>query len=106
VNTLDEAITLVNNNPFGNGTGIFTQSGARRPQISERDRRGSSGHQRADSGAGADLQFYRIARLQARRSRTLRQTGGAVLHPDKNRDDALVRRHRPVHRRDTTISLK
>ena len=28
VNSLDEAITLVNDNPFGNGTGIFTQSGA------------------------------------------------------------------------------
>ncbi len=28
VNSLDEAITLVNSNPFGNGTGIFTQSGA------------------------------------------------------------------------------
>jgi malonate-semialdehyde dehydrogenase (acetylating) / methylmalonate-semialdehyde dehydrogenase len=28
VDTLDEAITLINNNPFGNGTGIFTQSGA------------------------------------------------------------------------------
>jgi malonate-semialdehyde dehydrogenase (acetylating)/methylmalonate-semialdehyde dehydrogenase len=28
VNTLDEAITLINENPFGNGTGIFTQSGA------------------------------------------------------------------------------
>ena len=28
VKTLDEAITLINNNPFGNGTGIFTQSGA------------------------------------------------------------------------------
>ena len=28
VNTLDEAIELVNGNPFGNGTGIFTQSGA------------------------------------------------------------------------------
>jgi malonate-semialdehyde dehydrogenase (acetylating) / methylmalonate-semialdehyde dehydrogenase len=28
VNTLDEAITLINGNPFGNGTGIFTQSGA------------------------------------------------------------------------------
>ncbi len=28
VNTLNEAITLINNNPFGNGTGIFTQSGA------------------------------------------------------------------------------
>ncbi len=28
VETLDEAIALVNHNPFGNGTGIFTQSGA------------------------------------------------------------------------------
>jgi malonate-semialdehyde dehydrogenase (acetylating) / methylmalonate-semialdehyde dehydrogenase len=28
VNSLSEAITLVNDNPFGNGTGIFTQSGA------------------------------------------------------------------------------
>jgi malonate-semialdehyde dehydrogenase (acetylating) / methylmalonate-semialdehyde dehydrogenase len=28
VNTLDEAIALINKNPFGNGTGIFTQSGA------------------------------------------------------------------------------
>jgi len=28
VDTLHEAIELINNNPFGNGTGIFTQSGA------------------------------------------------------------------------------
>jgi malonate-semialdehyde dehydrogenase (acetylating)/methylmalonate-semialdehyde dehydrogenase len=28
VKSLDEAIALVNGNPFGNGTGIFTQSGA------------------------------------------------------------------------------
>jgi malonate-semialdehyde dehydrogenase (acetylating)/methylmalonate-semialdehyde dehydrogenase len=28
VDTLDEAIGVVNSNPFGNGTGIFTQSGA------------------------------------------------------------------------------
>jgi len=28
VNTLDDAIGLINANPFGNGTGIFTQSGA------------------------------------------------------------------------------
>src|SRR5580698_2433970 len=28
VKSLGEAITLINNNPFGNGTGIFTQSGA------------------------------------------------------------------------------
>ena len=28
VDSLSQAITLINNNPFGNGTGIFTQSGA------------------------------------------------------------------------------
>jgi malonate-semialdehyde dehydrogenase (acetylating)/methylmalonate-semialdehyde dehydrogenase len=28
VDTLNDAIELVNGNPFGNGTGIFTQSGA------------------------------------------------------------------------------
>jgi malonate-semialdehyde dehydrogenase (acetylating)/methylmalonate-semialdehyde dehydrogenase len=28
VDTLNQAIELINNNPFGNGTGIFTQSGA------------------------------------------------------------------------------
>jgi malonate-semialdehyde dehydrogenase (acetylating)/methylmalonate-semialdehyde dehydrogenase len=28
VDTLDEAIDLINRNPYGNGTGIFTQSGA------------------------------------------------------------------------------
>jgi malonate-semialdehyde dehydrogenase (acetylating) / methylmalonate-semialdehyde dehydrogenase len=28
VDTLDEAIALINDNPMGNGTGIFTQSGA------------------------------------------------------------------------------
>jgi malonate-semialdehyde dehydrogenase (acetylating)/methylmalonate-semialdehyde dehydrogenase len=28
VDTLDEAIQLINDNPYGNGTGIFTQSGA------------------------------------------------------------------------------
>jgi len=28
VDTLDDAISLINDNPFGNGTGIFTQSGA------------------------------------------------------------------------------
>ncbi|WP_265920929.1 CoA-acylating methylmalonate-semialdehyde dehydrogenase [Cupriavidus nantongensis] len=28
VDTLDDAIALINRNPFGNGTGVFTQSGA------------------------------------------------------------------------------
>jgi len=28
VDTLDDAITFINNNPYGNGTAIFTSSGA------------------------------------------------------------------------------
>jgi len=28
VDTLDEAIALINNNPYGNGTAIFTTNGA------------------------------------------------------------------------------
>ena len=28
VDTLDEAIALTNSNPYGNGTAVFTQSGA------------------------------------------------------------------------------
>jgi len=28
VNTLDDAIALINNNPYGNGTAVFTRSGA------------------------------------------------------------------------------
>jgi malonate-semialdehyde dehydrogenase (acetylating)/methylmalonate-semialdehyde dehydrogenase len=39
--TLDDAIALVNRNPFGNGVGLFTQSGA---QISDRYRRRSGRH--------------------------------------------------------------
>jgi malonate-semialdehyde dehydrogenase (acetylating)/methylmalonate-semialdehyde dehydrogenase len=28
VDTLDEAIELINNNPYGNGTAVFTRSGS------------------------------------------------------------------------------
>ena len=28
MNTLEDAIKLINNNPYGNGTAIFTSSGA------------------------------------------------------------------------------
>jgi malonate-semialdehyde dehydrogenase (acetylating)/methylmalonate-semialdehyde dehydrogenase len=69
VDTLDEAIDLINRNPYGNGTGIFTQSGAVGAQVPERDRRGPGRHQRADPGAGALLQLHRLARLEAGRPR-------------------------------------
>jgi hypothetical protein len=36
--TLDEAIALINNNPYGNGTAVFTRSGAAARKVSARAR--------------------------------------------------------------------
>ena len=68
VNTLDEAIALINNNPFGNGTGIFTQSGAVARKFQNEIDVGQVGINVPIPVPGALLQLYRIARLQARRS--------------------------------------
>ena len=95
VNTLDEAIALINDNPFGNGTGIFTQSGAAARKFQSEIDVGQVGINVPIPGAGALLQLHRIARLEARRSRPLRQAGRAVLHADQDRhsrwfDDGTV----------------
>ena len=91
VDTLDEAIELINRNPNGNGTGIFTRSGRCRAQVPGRDRRRPGRDQRADPGAGAALLLYRVTRLQARRSRPVRQAGHPLLHADEDGHVALVR---------------
>jgi malonate-semialdehyde dehydrogenase (acetylating)/methylmalonate-semialdehyde dehydrogenase len=52
-------------------------------QVPERNRRRPGRHQHPDPGAGAVLQLHRLARLQARRPRPVRQASGAVLHPDQ-----------------------
>ena len=54
VNTLDEAIDLINNNPFGNGTGIFTQSGAAARKFQSEIDVGQVGINVPDSGTSAD----------------------------------------------------
>ncbi len=100
VNTLNEAIELINANPFGNGTGIFTQSGRGGPQIPERNRRRPGRDQRPHPGARALLQLHRFARLETRRPRTLWKAGRAVLHTNQDRHGALVRRRRQKQRRE------
>jgi malonate-semialdehyde dehydrogenase (acetylating)/methylmalonate-semialdehyde dehydrogenase len=93
VNTLDEAIKLVNDNPFGNGVSY--------PNF--RDLQSKS--QSFEGGRPAlhlmrPLFLHRLARFQARRLGTLRQAGGAVLYADQNRDHPLVRRQRHFRRRE------
>ncbi len=63
--TLEEAIAMVNSNPNGNGTALFTQSGAAARKFPGRHRRRPCRHQRADPGAGAAVLVHRFARLQA-----------------------------------------
>ena len=66
VDTLDDAIALVNANPFGNGVGLFTQSGAAARKFQSEIDVGQVGINIPDSRAGAFVQLHRIARLQTR----------------------------------------
>ena len=100
VDTLDEAIAFINANPFGNGTGIFTQSGAAARKFQNEIDVGQVGINVPDPGAGALLQLHRLARLQAGRPRPLRQAGDAVLHAGEDGDGALVRRRGHRRRRE------
>ena len=70
VDTYDEALRLVNDNPYGNGTAIFTRDGgaARQFQFEVRLRHGR--RQRADPGAGGVLQLRRLEGVAVRRHRT------------------------------------
>jgi len=80
--TLDEAIALVNANPYGNGTAIFSSSGAN-PQVPVRGRRPGR-RQRPHPRPPPLLLLHRLPCLHSRRPPLLRQTGRHVLHPNQN----------------------
>ncbi len=92
VQTLDDAISLINANPFGNGVSLFTSSGGAALPACHRGRPGR--HQHPHSGAAAVLLVHRLERLLLRRPARLRQAGRALLHGDQDRHRALVRRWR------------
>ena len=65
VATYDEAVRLVNDNPYGNGTAIFTRDGGVARQFQFEVEAGMVGDQRADPGAG---RLLLLRRLEAARS--------------------------------------
>ena len=91
VDTYDEAVRLVNENPYGNGTAIFTRDGgvARQFQFEVAGRHGR--HQRADPGAGRLLLVRRLEGVPLRRHAHLRPGGDQLLHPRQGRHLALAR---------------
>jgi malonate-semialdehyde dehydrogenase (acetylating) / methylmalonate-semialdehyde dehydrogenase len=60
VATYEEAVRLVNDNPYGNGVAIFTRDGGSRPSVPVRGAGRHGRRQRRDPGAGGVLQFRRL----------------------------------------------
>ena len=77
VDSLEQAIRLINESPYGNGTSIFTSSGAA-ADLPAPHRGRSGGHQHPDSGTAAVLLLHRLEGLVLRRPARLRQAGRAL----------------------------
>ena len=75
VETYDEAVKLVNDNPYGNGTAIFTRDGGAARQFQFEVERRDGRDQRADPGAGRLLQLRRLEELALRRPPHVRPGG-------------------------------
>jgi len=96
VDTLDDAINLINSNPYGNGTAIFTTNGATARKFTQEidvgqvrsiceyflNRNdfdlildGSGGSERSYSGSFADVFVHRLSRILHGRRQLLWQSG-------------------------------
>ena len=89
---VDEAIDLINANPYGNGTAIFTSSG----EAARKFQRGVQGRDDRDQrpGPGADglLLLRRLEGLAVRRQARPRPGGRQLLHPRQGRHLPLAAR--------------
>ena len=90
VDTYDEAVKLVNDNPYGNGTAIFTRDGGAARQFQFEVNAGHGRHQRADPGPGRVLQLRRLEGVALRRPAHVRPRGHPVLHAGQDRHLALA----------------
>ena len=90
VETYDEAVRLVNENPYGNGTAIFTRDGGVARQFQFDARAGMVGDQRADPGAGRLLLVRRLEVVALRRLAHLRAGRDQLLHARQGRHEPLA----------------
>ena len=85
VETYDEAVRLVNDNPYGNGTAIFTRDGGAARQFQFDVKVGMVGINVPDPGAGRLLQLRRLEGVALRRPPHVRPRGHPVLHAGQGR---------------------
>ena len=92
VDTLAEAIELINANPYANGTAIFTSSGQAARIFQREVHVGHDRHQRPDPGADGLLLLRRLEGLPVRRPPHPRPRGRALLHARQGDHQPLARR--------------
>ena len=90
VDTYDEALKLVNDNPYGNGTAIFTRDGGAARQFQYDVVCGMVGVNVPVPGAGGVLQLRRLEGVALRRPAHVRPGRPAVLHPHQGGHLALA----------------
>ena len=93
------ASKLINDNPYGNGTAIFTNDGGAARQFSNEVKVGMIGINVPGPGADGVLLLRRLEVLAVRRHPRPRRGGGQLLHPRQGRHHPLARpqprRHQP-----------
>ncbi len=94
VGTYDEALRLVNENPYGNGTAIFTRDGGVARQFQFDVQAGMVGNQRADPGPGRLLLVRRLEGVAVRRHARVRAREHQLLHAREGGHEPLAR---PCH---------
>ena len=95
VDSLQQAIALIDAHEFGNGTCVFTRDGAVARHFSDSVQVGMVGVNVPPAGAGRLPELRRLEALAVRRPLRLRPRCGAFLHPPQDPHPALAqRRHR------------
>ena len=85
VDTYDEAVRLVNENPYGNGVAIFTRDGGAARTVPVRGRGGHGRRERPDPGAGRLLLVRRVEVLAVRGHAHVRARRRQLLHARQGR---------------------
>ena len=96
VDTYEEALALVNANPYGNGTALFTRDGGAARRFEREVTAGMVGINVAIPVPVGFHSFGGLEGLALRRQRHVRPRGHPLLHPAQGGHHALAR---PLHQR-------
>jgi malonate-semialdehyde dehydrogenase (acetylating)/methylmalonate-semialdehyde dehydrogenase len=91
--SFDDAVKMINDHEYGNGTAIFTRDGDAARAFCRFHRGRHGRRQRADPGPGRLSFLRRLEALAVRRSFDLRSGRRALLHPPQDHHLALAQRH-------------